>query len=180
MKVFPVVFENVPFHTDRAVLGQFKQGRMGRIWAACPDIVTTEESESESENDDVMVNKLKSKKLPATVKEAAENIESSLVHIEDDESSTDDKELLQQMEDIARLQREVEQQSLLAIARAARLGEKEQKRTLRKQDLARQMQLLKDKQTALSAPSAAGKVTTPGSGGAPPPLKSALSTGDLK
>ena len=148
-----------------------KDGK-GKTWAACQDIVTTEESESETDDEEI---KTKSKKLPATVKEAAKQIESGLANTEDGDSSTDDEELLQQQEELDRMQREIDQQSLLAIARAARVAEKEQKRAQKKQELDRQMQILKDKQAALSAPSSAGTATTPGSGGGPPPTETTLS-----
>ena len=96
------------------------------------------------------------KKLPGSIAEAAAKLEQGLANLDDSESSSDDDDLRAQREELESLQRKVDQQSLLAVARAARAEEKQRKRSQKKAELDRQMKMLRDKQASLSASSETG------------------------
>ena len=137
-----------------------KDGK-GKIWAACLESVTTEESGSESENEKDKIESTNLQKLPTSIEEAAAKLGADIVNLDTSDSSSDDEDLRTKKEELDRLKREVDQQSMLAVARAARAEEKEKKRSRKKAELDRQMKMLRDKQASLSTSLGSGT----GSGG---------------
>jgi hypothetical protein len=141
----------------------------GKIWAGCDDENTTEESDIEEESDVASepedktdqnegVKDHTTMELPGTVAAAAAFIESGIskqgeTGDTDTDSSSEDEELRQQREEFEMLKRDVEKTSLEAAAKLARSQERQKRKAQKKEELARQMKMLKDKQASLSATS---------------------------
>lgn len=125
----------------------------GKLWVACSEDDSTDQ-DTESEPEDMDEKSTKSKKhLPANLTEAVKSLEKSLVDLDISDSESEDEELRAQRDEVARLKKEVDEHSLLVAARAAKKLEKQQKKVKEKEMLAREMQMLRDKQAALSAQS---------------------------
>ena len=141
----------------------------GKVWAACQE-ETSDESGDESENDDGSdTYKEDTAKLPANTRDAASVFVTDFDVEEFDDSSSDDEDLRQQRADLERLQREVDQQTLLASARDARKEEREKKRMKKKAEIARQMKVLKEKQSVLAtSPFTANSGISSSKGGSTP------------
>ena len=89
------------------------KGENGKVWAACTEAVTTDDSDPGTESEDDPAKKKLVNELPATVSEAAAILEAGLIELDSD-SSSEDEELRQQREELDKLQREVDKTSLEA------------------------------------------------------------------
>ena len=143
----------------------------GKLWAGCPSDSSGSETDCEDEENE---EKLDSTVDSPGVKTAAEdslpgatslmfNLVESSPHIaplsqirqEQDSECSDDEDLLRQREELARLRKEFHDQELAsqAAAKAARSAERRHKRNQEKAEIARQTQILKDRQASLLASS---------------------------
>ena len=77
--------------------------------------------------------------------EAVKLVERDIGDLIISDSESEDEELREQREEVARLKKEVDEHSVLVAARAARSMERQQKRAKEKEMLAREMQTLRDK-----------------------------------
>ena len=151
----------------------------GKVWTGCDgDSSSTDEDDSqpEEEEDNEKVNA--KKHLPKTVAEAAKSL--GFEHDEVSESDSDDEEIRLQEEELAKLKAEVELNAALMAARAARSTERQLKKAKRKEDLARELQLLREKQATMAAMSGAGAAGYQSTGARNKDLKDKVSEHEAK